>query len=98
LHWRAYQLARIENGRFLDLKLPIGPHTFYAEDKQSGALIKLEEGKEYFFRTDLQVGFWKGHFRLTMVMPEQGAFDIAKLKPLDKSDVKITVVPDTPAH
>ena len=79
------QIARIENGRFYEMSVPAGEHTFYAEDKQAGAVVTLEPGKDYYFRTDLQVGFWKGHFRLTMVMPEQGKFDIAKLKPLDKS-------------
>lgn len=79
------QIVRIENGRYYELSVPAGEHTFYAEDKQAGAVVTLEPGKDYYFRTDLQVGFWKGHFRLTMVMPEQGKFDIAKLKPLDKS-------------
>jgi hypothetical protein len=76
------ELARINNGQFLKVTLPAGPHTFYANDKQAGAEVTLESGHEYYFRTDLEVGFWKGHFRLLMVMPEQGKFDITKLKPL----------------
>jgi hypothetical protein len=79
------QIARIENGRYYEIPVPAGEHMFYAEDKQAGAVVTLEPGKDYYFRTDLQIGFWKGHFRLTMVMPEQGKFDMAKLKPLDKS-------------
>jgi hypothetical protein len=75
------EVGRIQNGTVFDVRLSPGPHTFYAEDKQAGAVVTLEPGKEYFFRTDLQTGFWKGHFRLTMMMPEQGAFDVAKLKP-----------------
>jgi len=70
------------------VKIPAGSHTFYSEDKQAGAVVDIEPGKEYFFRTDLQTGFWKGHFRLTMVMPEQGKFDIAKLKPSESTESK----------
>lgn len=82
------KILRMDNGSFYDADLPAGEHTFYAEDKQAGAVVTLEPGKEYYFRTDLQVGFLKGHFRLTMVMPEQGKFDLAKLKPLDKESLK----------
>jgi hypothetical protein len=76
------RLARIENGSYLDVSIPAGSHTFFAEDRQAGAVVKLDAGKEYYFRTDLQVGFWKGHFRLEMVQPEQGKYDLSKLKPL----------------
>jgi Protein of unknown function (DUF2846) len=76
------QVVRMSNGKYIDLFIPAGSHTFYAEDKQAGAVVMLEPGKDYYFRTDLQVGFWKGHFRLTMVTPEQGAYDLSKLKPL----------------
>jgi len=90
------RLARIWNGAFFDVKIPPGPHTFYAEDKQAGAVVTLESGKEYFFRTDLQVGVFKGHFRLTMVMPEQGKYDLGKLKPMDPKDI-LHELPATPA-
>jgi len=90
------RLARVWNGSFFDVKIPAGPHTFYAEDKQAGAVVTLEPGKEYFFRTDLQVGFWKGHFRLTMMMPEQGKYDLGKLKPMDSKDT-LHELPPAPA-
>ena len=80
------ELGRIPSGHFLDVKIPAGSHTLFAEDKQAGAAVTLESGKDYFFRTDVQTGFWKGHFRLTTVMPEQGKYDVEKLKPLDSKD------------
>ncbi len=49
-------------------------------------MVNVEVGKEYFFQTDLQMGVWKGHFRLTMFMPEQGKFDLAKLKPSESTE------------
>jgi hypothetical protein len=77
------ELIRMRNGSVFSTTIAPGPHTFYANDKQAGAEFTLEPGREYFFRTDLQTGLWKGHFRLTMVMPQQGAFDIAKLKTIE---------------
>jgi hypothetical protein len=78
------QLIRMQNGRFFEMQIPAGEHTFYANDKQAGAVVKLEPGKDYYFRASVQTGFWKGHFRLEMMMPEQGKYDQAKLKLLDK--------------
>lgn len=92
------ELGRMQSGRFLDVKIPPGQHTFYAEDKQAGAVITLEPGKEYFFRTELQVGFWKGHFRLTMIMPEQGKYDMAKLKPMESKDSVHELPASSPPH
>ena len=76
------QVVRMSNGKYIDLFISAGSHTFYADDKQAGAVVMLEPGKDYYFRTDLQLGFWKGHFRLTMITPEQGVYDLSKLKPL----------------
>ncbi len=90
------RLTRISGGRYLDLKVPVGPHTFYADDKQAGAVVNVEAGKDYYFRAEVQVGFWKGHFRLMMVQPEQGKYDLAKLQPTDDKDA-ITVLPAPPS-
>lgn len=88
-------LLRMQNGRFFELQLPAGEHTCYSNDKQAGAVVTLEAGKDYYFRVDLQTGFWKGHFRLEMVMPEQGKYDIAKLKPLDNDMVILRTIQKT---
>ena len=80
------RLARLPSGRFLEVKVPAGQHIFYADDKQAGAVVNVEPGKDYYFRTELQTGFWKGHFRLNMVQPEQGKYDVEKLKPLEDKD------------
>ena len=84
------ELIRMQNGRFFDMQLPLGEHTCYANDKQAGAVVKFEAGKDYYFRVNLQTGMWKGHYRLEMMMPEQGKYDIAKLKPLDKDKVVVS--------
>jgi hypothetical protein len=75
------QLGRLENGHYMDFQIAAGKHTFYADDKGAGATITIEAGKEYYMRAYVQPGFWKGHFVLTMVMPEQGKYETAMLKP-----------------
>ena len=78
------QLAKIRNGSVYTAQIPAGTHTFYSEYKPAGMRIRLEAGKEYYFRTDIDqsLGFWMVHFRLTEVEPDQGAFEIRSLKPL----------------
>ena len=81
------ELVRMQNGRFFTMQLPAGEHTCNANDKQAGATIKFEPGKDYYFRVNLQTGMWKGHFRLDYVMPEQGKYDVTNLKPVDKDKI-----------
>lgn len=79
-------------GNYLDVSIPPGLHTFHSNDKRAGVTINLEAGKDYYF---LLSGFDKlggfggdSNFRLTMVPPEQGKYEISKLKPLtDKKAV-----------
>jgi hypothetical protein len=73
------KVEKIKHGRFFSLQLEPGEHEFHAGDKQPSKVI-LETGKVYYFRTE---GGIQGHqTRITRVYPEQGEFDIAKLKPL----------------
>jgi hypothetical protein len=91
------RLARMSGGRYLDVKVPAGTHTLYADDKQAGAVVSVEPGKDYYFRADLQEGFWKGHFRLNMVQPEQGKYDLGKLRPLEDKDMVSDLTQPAPA-
>jgi len=91
------RLTRISGGRYLDVKVPVGTHTFYADDKQAGAVVNVEAGKDYYFRAEVQVGFWKGHFRLMMVQPEQGKYDLAKLQPSDDKEAVRLLPASAPA-
>jgi hypothetical protein len=74
------QLARMDNGRYFRASLPAGKHLLRSNDKQSGVELNLESGKEYYVRIELATGMWKGHGRLLLVQPEQGAYEIKKLK------------------
>ena len=84
------ELARMENGRFFVVKLPAGKHVFRSNDKQSGVEEDLKGGQIYYIRVELVPGMMKGHGRLISVAPEQGSYEIKKLKQLDSDKVKDT--------
>lgn len=76
------QLARMDNGRYVVVQLPVGRHTCRSNDKQSGVELELRPGQDYFIRVEIATGFWKGHGRLVVTAPEQAAYEVRKLKPL----------------
>ena len=63
------------------MEVTAGEHTCYMGGKKSGAVVDAEAGKSYYFRVSVQPGVLKGFFRLDLVMPEQGRFDVQGLKP-----------------
>jgi hypothetical protein len=82
------EVIRMQSGRVFEMDVPSGEHSCYLGDKKSGAVVKAEPGKDYYFRVFIQPGVLKGYFRLDMMMPEQGRFDIQKLKPSEQPDTK----------
>lgn len=82
------ELARMENGRFFTAKLSSGKHTFHSNDKQAGMDVDLKSGQDYYIRVEIAAGMMKGHGRMTLVAPEQGSYEIKKLKPLDADKIK----------
>lgn len=82
------ELARMDNGKFFVAKLSSGKHAFRSNDKQAGVEVELKSGQDYYIRVEIAAGMMKGHGRLILVAPEQGAYEIKKLKPLDREKVK----------
>jgi len=82
------QLARMDNGRYFAVDLEPGEHTCNMGDKQTGFTINVKAGEEYYAKVSLEMGFWKGHGRLTLLQKEQAAFELKKVKPLGVSKVK----------
>lgn len=74
------QIARMDNGRYFIVDLPPGPHGIGSDDKSSAINLNAKVGTVYYIRTDIETGFWKGHGRLTMMMPEQGSAEYKKCK------------------
>jgi hypothetical protein len=81
-------VARLQSGRYVTLELTPGTHTFRSNDKQSQVELNLKPGQEYYLRIDIATGFWKGHGRLTLVLPEQGEGELKKMKPADAGMIK----------
>jgi hypothetical protein len=82
------QLARMDNGRYFVASISPGKHVFRSNDAQSGVEMETLPGKEYYIRVELATGFLKGHGRLVETTPEQGAYEVKKLKLLDPDKVK----------
>jgi hypothetical protein len=82
------QLARMDNGRYFVASISPGKHVFRSNDAQAGVEMEISPGKEYYIRVELATGFLKGHGRLVETTPEQGAYEIKRLKLLDPDKVK----------
>src|SRR5215470_15903000 len=67
------QVVRIGNGRRATIRLAPGPHSIRSDDKSSAISLDAKSGQDYFIRVDEATGFWKGHGKLTLLMPEQGS-------------------------
>jgi len=81
-------VARLQSGRGVILALAPGNHAFRSNDKQSQVDLDLKLGQTYYIRIDIAVGVLKGHGRLTLLVPEQGASESKQVKPVDKDMIK----------
>jgi hypothetical protein len=95
------ELARMDNGRFLMLRLKPGRHTVHMTDKKKGYEVDMGRGQQYYFRVGIELGMWKGQGKILLEDNEKGAADVKKLKPLDRSKIKdqtmVVVEPIAPA-
>lgn len=82
------EVAKMDNGRFFTLELVPGKHMIRSNDRQSGVALDVKPGSEHYIRVDIAMGFMKGHGRLTLIMPEQGAVEVLKLAPLGDNKVR----------
>jgi hypothetical protein len=83
------QLARMDNGRYFLVTLDPGKHTFRSNDPQSGIVLDMKPGEQYFIRVEIATGFMKGHGRLVLMSREQASYELVstKLKPLEADKV-----------
>ena len=82
------ELARMDNGRYFGVTLAPGEHTCSMGDKQTGFVLDVKAGEQYYARVTIDTGFWKGRGRLTLMQKEQGAFELKKVKLLAVDKVK----------
>lgn len=86
------ELARMDNGRYLTLKLKPGRHTIHMTDEKKGFDIDIRSGEEYYFRIGIESGFWKGKGKITLQEKEKGVAELKKIKPLGKDKIKDTTM------
>jgi hypothetical protein len=77
------QIARVGNGRRFTAKLTPGAHTIRSDDKSSAITLDVKSGQEYYIRVDEETGFWKGHGKLTLLLPEQGKPEYKLQEPIE---------------
>ena len=82
------ELARMDNGRYFGVTLAPGKHTCRMGDKQTGFEIEVKGDQTFYAKVSIEAGFWKGHGRLTLIQPEQGGFELKKVKLLGVSKVR----------
>ena len=84
-----HQIVRLGNGRRCTIKLMPGMHIIKSDDKSSAISLDAKSGQDYFVRIDEESGFWKGHGKLTLLLPDQGNPEYQLQKPVE-SERKIT--------
>jgi hypothetical protein len=77
------KVARVGNGRRFTARLQPGTHTVRSDDKSSAVTIDAKAGEHYYVRIDEEAGFWKGHGRMTLLMPDQGKAEYPMQKPVE---------------
>jgi len=77
-------IARVGNGRRFTMRLLPGSHTVRSDDKSSAITLDAKAGQDYYIRVEEATGFWKGHGKLTLVMPEQGSPEYKLQKPIEE--------------
>jgi hypothetical protein len=82
------ELARMDNGRYLVLKLAPGKHIIHLTNDKKGYEIDMGAGQTYYFRVGIEAGMWKGNGKIILESNEKGAEEIKKIKPIGADKVK----------
>ena len=95
------ELARMDNGRYLTLKLKPGKHIVHMTNDKKGFAIDMGPGQTYYFRVGVEMGMWKGHGKLTLEDSEKAVPEIKKLKFIGEDKIKdrtmvVQLEPSTP--
>ena len=77
------QVARVGSGRRCSIRLRPGTYEIRSDDKASLITLNVQRGKEYYIRVDEEPGAWKGHGKLTLLPPEQGAGEYRLGRPVE---------------
>jgi hypothetical protein len=84
------QIARMRNGRYVSVALPVGEHTITSNLPGNGAVIDFKAGETYYVRLGISPAtMWKnGRGEVMEVTAGQGKFEVSQLKPAEAEDLK----------
>jgi hypothetical protein len=80
------EIGDLNNGTYFIINAAPGEHKMHADEEKDVFSFTVEAGKTYYFRTALQMGFWKGHGKIEPVEAQYGAQEFAKWK--EKGELK----------
>jgi hypothetical protein len=93
------ELARMDNGRYLALKLKPGKHIVHMTSEKKGYAIDMGPGQTYYFRVGIEMGMWKGQGKITLDDADRAIKEIKKIKFIGKDKIKAAdVVVDIPVQ
>ena len=80
-------LVTVPNGKVFHTRLAPGRYLFDVDGKRSGAELDAKAGESYYFNVTLEPGVFAGNGALTLVAPQQGAFESEGLEAVPKDDI-----------
>lgn len=92
------EIADMDPGNYVVVKAAAGSHDLHSDEAKDKFSVKLEPGKNYFYRVKIMAGAWKGHGVLLPVDNETGMKECVgkKLAPCKDIRQPSVVVQDVP--
>lgn len=78
------EIADLNNGTYFVIKATPGEHKLHADEEKDEFTFTVEAGKTYYFRTEIKVGFWKGHGKISPVESTFGEKEFGEWKSKEK--------------
>lgn len=72
------RVGKLHNGDVLKFSLTPGTHRLHSTDKSTGLDLKVEPGKTYYVRIDIQNGFFKTCGAVLLMDPQQGQYEASQ--------------------
>jgi hypothetical protein len=82
------ELVRMDNGRYVAVKLSPGKHLIHMTSKKRSFLVDMGAGETYYFRVAIEQGFSQQHGKLTLEDAATGRKEISKLKFIGDNKIK----------
>lgn len=83
------EIADLDNGTYVTAAVAPGRRRIHSDEAEDALWVDVEAGREYFYRIDLEMGFWKGHGRLVPVPGPDGQSHFRSLKLKQGKDIRV---------